>query len=64
MEETSAKLGCQGENHQNVDRNHSDICQFSGLNDRAYEGVGPNLKSMADSARRHQIECAHGQQGT
>ncbi len=63
VDETSAKLGCHQENHQNVDRNHSDICKFSGLDDRAYQGVGPNLKSMTDRARQRQIQCAHTQEG-
>jgi len=61
VDATSAKLGSARENFQDVDRNHSDICKFSGLHDHAYEGVGPNLKAMADRARQRQIQCEHTQ---
>lgn len=61
VDETSAKLGSAGENHQDVDRNHSTICKFSGLTDHAYEGIGPNLRSMADHARGRQVRCEHPQ---
>ena len=63
VDATSAKLGSAGENPQSVDRNHSDICKFSGLDDRAYEGVGPNLRAMADRARQRQVQCQHSQAG-
>ena len=59
VDETSAKLGCTRENHQDLDRNHSDICKFSGLTDDAYEGVGPNLKAMANRARLRKVRCEH-----
>ena len=59
VDETSAKLGSAKENFQDVDRNHSDICKFSSLHDHAYEGVGPNLKAMAERARQSQTDCEH-----
>ncbi|KAL8729216.1 MAG: hypothetical protein Q9181_005069 [Wetmoreana brouardii] len=55
VDETSAKLGSARENHQDVDRNHSDICKFSGFQDRAYEGVAPNLKAMVNRASRDNL---------
>ena len=61
VDETSAKLGSSRENHQDVDRDHSDICKFSGLHDHAYEGIGPNLKAMADRAKQCQVQCEHPQ---
>ena len=63
VDPSSAKLGSAGENPQNIDRNHSDICKFSGLDDRAYEVVGPNLKAMANRARQRQVQCPHSQAG-
>ncbi len=63
VDETSAVLGCQDEKQQNVDRNHFDICKFSGVDDPAYQVVGPNLKGMTDRARQRRIECAHTQEG-
>lgn len=64
VDETSAKLGAARENFQDVDRNHSDICKYSGLDDHAYEGVGPNLKAMAERARQREIQCEHTQGAT
>ena len=54
---SSAKLGCARENYQDLDRNHSDICKFSGSTDHAYEGVAPNLRAMANQARKRQVLC-------
>ncbi|KAL8711670.1 MAG: hypothetical protein Q9225_007083 [Loekoesia sp. 1 TL-2023] len=58
---SSAKLGCAKETYLDVDRNHSNICKFSGLDDHAYEGVGPNLKAMGNKARQHLVRCEHAE---
>ncbi|KAL8856062.1 MAG: hypothetical protein Q9178_007318 [Gyalolechia marmorata] len=59
VDAASAKLAVARENFQDVDRNHSDICKFSSLSDPAYQGVGPNLKTMANKARQHVAPCDH-----
>ncbi|KAL8918578.1 MAG: hypothetical protein Q9172_005368 [Xanthocarpia lactea] len=64
VDASSAKLGAAQENFQDVDRNHSDICKFSSLTDHAYQGVGPNLKAMANKAREHKARCEHTNEGT
>ena len=55
----SAKLGAPRETALGLDRNHSEICKFLGKYDRAYEGVEPNLRAMAESSRGHNVQCDH-----
>lgn len=55
----SAKLGAPRETALGLDRNHSEICKFFGTDDRAYQGVEPNLRAMAESARGHNVQCDH-----
>lgn len=55
----SAKLGAPREIALGVDRNHSDICKFFGKDDRAYQGIEPNLRAMAESSRSHNVQCNH-----
>ena len=60
MEPESAKLGSARETSLGLNRNHSNICKFSRLDDPAYqEAVGPNLQSMADNARSRHVQCDH-----
>ena len=59
VDQGSAKLGAPRETALGLDRNHSDICKFHGKDDRAYQGVEPNLKAMAESARGHNVQCDH-----
>lgn len=59
MDSVSAKLGAPRETALGLDRNHSEICKFHGKNDRAYQGVEPNLKAMAESSRGHTGQCDH-----
>ena len=60
MEPESAKLGSARETPLGLNRNHSNICKFSRLDDPAYqEAVGPNLQSMAENARSHHVQCDH-----
>ena len=63
MDSVSAKLGNGRETPLDLDRNHSEICKFSGANDPAYDAVGENIKSMAKRAREHQAVCPHDQRG-
>ena len=55
----SAKLGAPRETALGLDRNHSEICKFLGIDDRAYQGVEPNLRAMAESSRSHNVQCDH-----
>ena len=60
MEPESAKLGSARETPLGLNRNHSNICKFSRLDDPAYqEAVGPNLQSMAENARSRHVQCNH-----
>lgn len=60
MEPESAKLGSARETPLGLNRNHSNICKFSRLDDPAYqEAVGPNLQSMAENARSRYVQCNH-----
>ena len=56
----SAKLGAPRETALGLDRNHSEICKFLSRDDRAYQGVEPNLRAMAESFRGHNVQCDHG----
>ena len=59
MKPESAKLGSARETPLGLNRNHSNICKFT-LDDSTYrESVGPNLLSMAENARNHQVRCNH-----
>ena len=55
----SAKLGAPRETALTLDRNHSEICKFFGKDDRAYQGVEPNLRAMAENSRSHSVQCDH-----
>ena len=55
----SAKLGAPRETALGLDRNHSEICKFFGEDDRAYQGVEPNLKEMAENSHNHNVSCDH-----
>ena len=59
MEQESAKLNSPRETQLGLDRNHSDICKFSRLDDPVYQTVGSALERMTDSARRHHARCNH-----
>lgn len=59
VDSVSAKLGAPRETALGLDRNHSEICKFLGKDDRAYQGVEPNLKAMAENSRSHIIQCDH-----
>ncbi|KAL6713021.1 hypothetical protein ACLMJK_009417 [Lecanora helva] len=56
VDRNAAKLGT---NPLSLDRNHSEICKFSGSEDRVWERVGPNLKSMGINAQRGKVDCHH-----
>ena len=59
MEQESAKLGSARETPLGLNRNHSNICKFT-LDDSTYrESVEPNLLTMAENARNHQVQCIH-----
>lgn len=59
VDSVSAKMGNGRETLLDLDRNHSEICKFSGANDLAYDAVGPNIKSMGERARDHTARCEH-----
>ncbi|KAL9105022.1 MAG: hypothetical protein Q9163_000119 [Psora crenata] len=56
VDRNAAKLGF---NPLPLDRNHSEICKFSGKKDRAWERVGPNLKTMGANARQNKVDRSH-----
>ena len=53
MERESAKLNSPRETQLGLNRNHSDICKFTRLDDPVYQTVGSNLETMAENARSH-----------
>ena len=55
----SAKLGAPRETVLGLDRNHSEICKFFSKDDRAYQGVEPNLRAMAENSRTYNVHCDH-----
>lgn len=59
VDSVSAKMGNGRETLLDLDRNHSEICKFSGANESAYDAVGPNIKSMGERARDHTARCEH-----
>ena len=63
MDSVSARLENGRETSLDLDRNHSEICKFSGADDRAYTAVGENIKAMAERARDHPVRCKHDQRG-
>ena len=59
MEPESAKLGSARETPLGLNRNHSNICKFSREDPTYQEFVEPNLRSMAENARSHHVQCNH-----
>ena len=57
VEADSAKLGVPGEVVLRLNRNHSDICKFSGPEDDDYELVKGNLEVMARKVQGMELTC-------
>ena len=59
---SSAKSGIPNEVFVGLDASHSDMCKFSGkLGDSYHNIVGPNIRDMANNARRkHERAPLHG----